>query len=154
MSVVRANVRGRDMVGFVEAAQQKVAAELAAAAGLSAHLGRPVREPAARRRASLRRGAGRHRADLRAAVHHVRLGPPGATGVGQHPLRADRRRVRAGLDRRVSVRSGLGRIHRAARHRRAERRRAGLLFQPAPRPRPVARSASSSRAPGADCGRC
>ena len=28
MSVVRANVRGRDMVGFVEAAQQKVAAEL------------------------------------------------------------------------------------------------------------------------------
>ena len=29
MSVVRANVRGRDMVGFVEAARQKVAAELA-----------------------------------------------------------------------------------------------------------------------------
>src|SRR6516164_4525872 len=28
MSVVRANVRGRDMVGFVEAARQKVAAEL------------------------------------------------------------------------------------------------------------------------------
>ena len=29
MSVVRSNVRGRDMVGFVEAAQQKVAADLA-----------------------------------------------------------------------------------------------------------------------------
>ncbi len=28
MSVVRTNVRGRDMVGFVEAARQKVATEL------------------------------------------------------------------------------------------------------------------------------
>ncbi|MDF2117292.1 CusA/CzcA family heavy metal efflux RND transporter [Roseiarcaceae bacterium H3SJ34-1] len=35
MSVVRANVSGRDMVGFVEAAQQKVAAEIALPQGYS-----------------------------------------------------------------------------------------------------------------------
>ena len=106
-----------------------------AAAGLSAHLGRPVRKPAARRRASVHRRAGRHRAHLRAALHHVRLDPPGAAGAGQYPLRADRRRLCAGSDRRVPFRSGLGRVHRAARHRRVERRRAGLLLQPAARPR-------------------
>ena len=145
MSVVRANVRGRDMVGFVEAARQKVAAELAAAAGLSAHLGRPVRKPATRRRAPVGRRAGRHRAHLRSAFHHVRLDPPGAAGPGQYPLRAHRRCLCAGPDGRVSVRSGLGRIHRAARHRRVERRRAGLLLQSAARPR---RSRGSHRRGG------
>ena len=61
-----------------QAARQKVAAEMHAAAGLSADLGRPVREPAARRRAALDRGADRDRADLPAAVHHIRFDPAGA----------------------------------------------------------------------------
>ena len=124
------------------------------AAGLPAHMGRPVRKPAARRRASVHCCAGRHRAHLRAALHYVRLDPSGAAGARQYSLRADRRRLCPRSDRRVSFRSGLGRVYRAARHRRIERRRAGLLFQPAPRPRPFRRTISSRKARGAGCGRC
>jgi cobalt-zinc-cadmium resistance protein CzcA len=48
-SVVIANVTGRDLVGFVEEAKARVGAEAVPLPHrLPHHLGRPVREPAAR----------------------------------------------------------------------------------------------------------
>ena len=56
-SVVIANVSGRDLVGFVDEAKASVAQNGQAADRLSHHLGRPVREPAACRRAADAGGA-------------------------------------------------------------------------------------------------
>lgn len=105
-----------------------------AAAGLSAHLGWPVRKSATRRRALVCRRAGCNRTYLRSAFYHFWLNPPGADGPGEHPLRSHRRCLRARADRRVSVRSGFGRIHRAARHRCVERCCTGILLQSVARP--------------------
>ena len=50
----------------------------------------------------------------------------------EHPAGAHRRRARAPHHGGVSVGAGVGRVHRAVRHRRAERRGAGQLLQSPP----------------------
>jgi cobalt-zinc-cadmium resistance protein CzcA len=64
MSVVRANVRDRDLVGFVDEARPPWRARCRCHRA-TAGLGRPVREPAARRRPPGAGGAGGAGADLR-----------------------------------------------------------------------------------------
>ena len=96
--------------------------ESEAARGLLAHLGRPVREPAAGRRPPRPGGADRAGPHLPAALRDVRLGAAGGAGLRQHSVRDGRRHRRAlGLGA-VPQRARFGRLHRAARHRRAERR--------------------------------
>ena len=63
----------------------------------------------------------------------LRLAAAGAAGPRQHPVRAGRRRLRAVAVGRIPVGAGLGRLHRAARHRRAQRPGDGDLLQPAAR---------------------
>ncbi len=128
-ATVLVNVRGRDLVGFVADAQAAVADKVHGAARIRARLGRPVREPAARRRAARDRSADRARPDLPAALPDVRVGAPGHPGVLQRAVRDHRRHDRAAPLGPVPVGAGLGRLHRADRHRGAQRRRADHLHQ-------------------------
>jgi heavy metal efflux system protein len=125
-----------------------------AAARLSARMGRRVREPAARRGPSGHGGAGGAGADLPGALLDLRLGETGRSGPVERALRHDRRRLRAGPHRRISLGARLGRLHRPARHRGAERRGDGHLFQPAARARSThagggRRRGKATPAPGA-----
>ena len=148
MSVVRANVRGRDMVGFVEAARQKVAAELPLPQGYRLTWGGQFenqQRAAARLSVVVPVAIGLIFVLLFTTFGSIRqallvlVNIPFALIGGVFAL---------GPDRRVPLRPSVGRVHRAARHRGAQRRRAGLLFQSAPRPR-RAGGRMSWRAPSA-----
>ena len=76
-----------------------------------------------------------------------------AAGLLQRAVRGDRRRHRPVALRRVPLRAGLGRLHRADRHRRAQRRRADLLHQQARRRGPAAFTTRCAKARAAACGR-
>ena len=76
-----------------------------AAARLPHRLGRPVREPAARRQAPARDRAGHRLPDLRAAVRGVPLGPAGVIGADDRAVHADRRAGRPGPGRACTSRS-------------------------------------------------
>ena len=88
---VEANVRGRDLGSFVAEAQAGHRPAGRAAAGLDHGVGRAVREPAAGDGAA--RGAGPAGAapDLRAALHHLRLGAPRRADLPERALRDHRR---------------------------------------------------------------
>ena len=121
---------------------------------LPTDLGRTVREPATRRSTSIGGRAGRTRTYLRPLIYDIRLNPPGAAGLREHPIRAYRRRVCACLYGRIPLGAGIGRIYRAARNCRAQRGGARLAFQPAARRAAFPRIASSSRVRCAGYGPC
>ena len=81
MAVVRANVRGRDLVGFVEEAKAAVAAQVKLPPGYRLTWGGQFENQQRAAAAAGDRGAGGAGADLPAAVRDLRLGAPGAAGV-------------------------------------------------------------------------
>ena len=89
--LVEANVRGRDLVSFVNDAQARVAAQVRAAGGRHAGVGRAVRELHARQRAAGLRGAGGAGDHLRDAVPDVRRPADGGGGVRQRAAGVDGR---------------------------------------------------------------
>ncbi len=103
-----------------------------AAPGLFPQLGRPVREPAAGHAALGRHHAGHDRPHPVAALPDLRLTPDLAPGPARSALRSDRRRAGALCLRPLSVRAGLGRLHRPVRHRRPQRHRPAVLHRPDP----------------------
>ena len=146
-------IHGRDMGSIVSEMQQRVRANVHAAARLLHRLGRRVREPAARHGAAAPDRADQHPADLRAAVQRVRIGEERGADSAQRAVRADRRNPGAVPDRHPPERLGGHRLHRAVRPGGAERRGDGELFQPAaahgrrrvPTPPSKARSSASAR---------
>ena len=155
MVVIQTNVRDRDLVGFVDEAKAAIAKADPTAGRLPHHLGRAVRKPATRGGSIGCRHTGRARLDLHAAVRHLPLGTPGRTGTHQHPFRTHGWRVRPLGQRRIYVRSGLGRFHRLARYRGIERRGHGVLLQSIARRRHGHHASHHGRcqatpAPGAD----
>lgn len=88
--VVRSNVSGRDLVGFVDEARQAVATGVELPTGYYLQWGGQF-ENQQRAAARLVGGAGLAGTDLSAAVLHLWFGSPGAAGTVQHTLCADRR---------------------------------------------------------------
>ena len=132
--VVEANVRGRDLGGFVErGAGAARAAREGAAVRLLRRVRRAVREPAARHAPARHRRADRAPAHHGPALHGARLDLELAARAAQPAVRAGRRRDRRRRLPHAALGVGGGRLHRAAGHRGAERRRAGGLLPPAPR---------------------
>jgi cobalt-zinc-cadmium resistance protein CzcA len=121
-SVVRSNVEGRDLVGFVDDAKKAVAEKVSLPQGYfiqwGGHSG----------------GAG---ADFPAAVLHLSVSPAGAAGAGECAAGADRRRLWYLAFGGIPVRVGLGGFHLPAWHCGAEWGSDGELFQPAPGARPA-----------------
>ena len=141
------------MVGFVEAAQQKVAADLSLPQGYRLTWGGQFenqQRAAARLSVVVPVALGLIFVLLFTTFGSIRqallvlVNIPFALIGGVFALVADGR---------VSVGAGVGRVHRAARHRRAERRGARLALQPAARARRSRRIASSWRARCAGFGR-
>jgi hypothetical protein len=133
-ALVQAFVSGRDLVGYVTKPRRKSRARCRCRR-LSHRMGRPVRKPAARRRAADAGDPGGAAADLRRAARHPAL----AAGLGpdprQHSLRHGRRHRFAVGFGRIPVGARLGRVHRPARHCRAQRPGVGRLFPPVARGR-------------------
>ena len=129
-ATVLVNVRGRDLVGFVADAKAAVERRRQAARRLSRSTWggqfENQQRAAARLAIVLPIALG---ADLPAALPDVRLAAAGDPGVLQRAVRHHRRHHRAVGVGRVPVGAGLGRLHRADRHRRAERRRDDFLHQ-------------------------
>ena len=130
---IKFSVRERDLGSAIREAQDKVAAQVAAAAGIADRVGRRVRQSAGRHQAAVDRGADQPRADRGAAVVQFRLD-------GRHAARHERDpdgdlRRRAGpLDIRHSVqRVGRDRLHRAVRHRGDGRHHHPVAIQSADR---------------------
>ena len=92
-------------------------------------LGRPVRKPATRLGAARDRCADCARPDLPVALFDVRLAAAGDSRILQRAICHDRRHHRAVGIGRISLGTRIRRIHCVDRHRRAERRRDGLLHQ-------------------------
>ena len=122
--LVEVNVRGRDLVGYVNDAQRRVADGATAARGAPG-VGRPVRElhprpgsPAVRRS----RGARHH---LRDAVPDVRRRALRGGRVRRSAVRADRGGPRALAARTPVLDPGGCRLHRGGGRRGAQRRRHG-----------------------------
>ena len=153
-AVVQANVAGRDLVGFVDEAKAAVAAKVTLPEGYTLTWG------------------GQFENQQRAAAR-LALVVPVALGLIFMLLFATFRSVRQAAlvfanipfalvggiimlwaSGRVPRRAGVGRLHRAARHRGAERRGDDELLQPAACTRTCRSTRWSWRGRSADCGRC
>ena len=149
--LVEVNVRGRDLVSFVNEARQKVA-DGRAPGGRHAGVGRSVRELHPRQQAArLRRPAGAG-GDLRDAVPDVRRPSLRDRRVRQRAARAGGRRAGPEPARPAVLDPGGGRLHRGRRRGGAERRRDGRRSRAAPRV--VGGHCSTTRsgaAPGRSC---
>jgi len=110
-TVVRTNVAGRDLVGFVEEARSAVSSAIDLPAGYYVEWG--------------------------GQFENHRLGAASLTGPDEYSVRVDRRCLRTMADRRVSVSAGVRWLYCITGHRRTKRRCNGLLFQPAESPRTV-----------------
>ena len=143
-ATVLVNVRGRDLVGFVDEAKAAVAASVKLQT--SPQTTRSTwggqfenqQRAAARLAIVLPIALG---ADFPAALPDLRLGAAGDAGVLQRAVRDHRRHHRAVGVGRISLGAGLGRIYRADRHRGAQRRRDDFLHQRSRRSRDRCRSA-------------
>ena len=128
--VVGANIRGRDVVGFVDDARCPARQRRCRCPGLPLRVGRPVHPPAARRSSRLGDpGAARHPGDLPAALRRLPARAPGGAGDVQRAVRARGRRGGALDDRAQPEPVGVDRLHRAVRHRGAQRRGDGHVDQ-------------------------
>ena len=129
MALVQSNVRGRDLVGFVEEAKKVVSTSGFFAERLFAGMGRPVRKSAKGSCPSGLCRANRFGIDLSSAFHHFWIRPSGAPRIREYPVRPRRRRLYLVGIRRIPVCACLDRVHRAAWHSRSERVGARVLFQ-------------------------
>ena len=116
------NVRGRDVGSFVEEARRIVAERVAAAAGLVHRVERAVRERGAGPAAAADRDPGRPRRDLHAAVRDLPLVPRRGAGAARGAVRPRRAGSICYTARLQLLGRRLGRVHRAVRHRGADRR--------------------------------
>ena len=127
LATVLLNVQGRDVGGFVEEARATVARDVALPAGYYVGWsGRWENQERARATAA-DRPADRAARDLRAPVLHVSLGARSRPRPAGGAVRIDRGRLPPVAARLQLLRRGVGRLHRAVRHRRADRRRDGDL---------------------------
>ena len=97
----------------------------AVAAGLPDYLGRPVREPAARRQTARGHRADHGFSDFLVTVLGLPLGAQGASGAVDRAIYADRRHRRSGHRRTAFFRVRGSRIYRCRRHLGTERRHHG-----------------------------
>ena len=128
-ATVLVNVRGRDLVGFVADAQAAVADNVQVPADYALDWGGQFenqQRAAARLAIVLPIALG---VDLPVALPDVRIAAPGDAGVLQRAVRHHRRHRRVVGVRPISVGAGVGRLHRADRDRRAQRRGADHLYQ-------------------------
>ena len=116
------DIRDRDLGGYVADAQKAVAERGEVPAGLLRRLERPVRISRARRSPAEDRGAGDAADHLPAALSQL---PPAHRDADRHAVaavRAGRRPLADVVARLQSVGRGRGRLHRAGRRRRRDRR--------------------------------
>ena len=151
--VVTSNVRGRDLGSFVADVQAAVRTERRRSARLLARLRRHVRTARIGGRAIAPAGAADAAADLRSAVHDIRLGEGRGAGVLRRTARVDRRRAGA-VAARHSVfdirRRGFHHAFRRcgahrSRHGELRQRTAGAPVRPSIRPLSTARSRGCGR---------
>ena len=141
--VVQSNVRGRDLGSFVAEAQRRIDGRVPLPTGYYIDWGGQFENQERAMRRLDDRGPAVARDHLRPALRHLPAPPPGGARPPQRAVRAGRRHRRALAARPQPQPLGVGRLHRALRRRRAERRRAGRLHQPPARDRrPPARSRS------------
>jgi cobalt-zinc-cadmium resistance protein CzcA len=133
--VVQANVRGRDLGGFVAEAKDRRARRGPASRRLMARLGRPVREPGAGLGAPGGDRAGRLPGDHHPALLRPGLGGGGGPGLRLRAPGPGRRRGGPGAARHAVLDLGRRRLHRGVGRRDLERTGADAEHQAAIGPR-------------------
>ena len=124
---VQANVRDRDLGGFVDEIKERIARGGDSGPRDDHRVLRPVRAPVAGPGDPALRLPRRHPHHLRDPGDDLPLGGGGDPCDPGRALRPDRRGPAAGLDGLQLQRRGLGRLHRAVRHRHPDRRHHGHL---------------------------
>ena len=124
------SVRDRDLGSTVAEAQERVAREGAAAAGLPDGMDRRVRRAGGGAEAARADRAAEPAADLHAALQPVQFGARQPAGAVRHSVRGRRRHSRALRRRPELQRLGRGRIHLAVRRLGDGWHPAGVLHPP------------------------
>ena len=147
--VVKSNVRGRDLGGFVSRRAACRCGHGAHAVGLFHDLRRAVREPGTGDAAPRAHRAARSPADRRAAVRELRQSAARAARHAQRAVRA-RGRHRGVVAARAQPESQrIGGVHRVVRRGGAQWSRAAVVHQPAAGSRACVRRCRSRRCGGA-----